>query len=562
MGVNPVETKAEAPTAADVLAAAAGVPTPAQAKGLWRYRKLALILGGAGLAAAAGGYGYKYISVVPGKANAQTDPPAVARDDAPKPPPPGADEPVVRPPAGPVKDDAPAVPDVKLPDMKIPVVEAPVIKPAVPPPAPAGGKSEIELPPLVVPPGDKKEPTKTDDPPVVAPPPAVPELKLPATDKKKPAADAGDTFKAADAVPTEKTTRPAPLPADVTQKKEKPKAGGPVLPVDGTDVPKVEVPVVPKADVKVEVPAAPKVEAPAPGKADPAPMIPKLDIDLPPPPAGEKKNESPVIPPPPGGEKKPDVPAVAPPPGGKDDVPTISAPPIVVPGPKSDVPPVVVSPMKDKGPEVKTPEVKSPDVPTIKIPGPGTPAVNNDPPPIPMHDPKVPTIGAKADVPPVAAPKKDSYDELWHDDHGEPYAAISREYFHDAKYAAALEAYNRRRRKPGDKIIRVPPTWVLEEQFPDLVRDRAGSERKPTGGGLKFEPVAPLPPSSGRPAPPATEASRSTDEYRVTAETGETIREVARKALGDANQWRKLEKLNPDVDPTLPIPAGTVLRIK
>ena len=43
MADNPVDNKP-----VDILAAAAGVPTPAQVKSLWRYRKLALILGGAG----------------------------------------------------------------------------------------------------------------------------------------------------------------------------------------------------------------------------------------------------------------------------------------------------------------------------------------------------------------------------------------------------------------------------------------------------------------------------------------------------------------------------------
>ena len=52
------------------------------------------------------------------------------------------------------------------------------------------------------------------------------------------------------------------------------------------------------------------------------------------------------------------------------------------------------------------------------------------------------------------------------------------------------------------------------------------------------------------------------DEYRVTAEAGETIREVARKALGDAGSWKKLYQLNPDIDPTLPLPAGTTVRLR
>jgi hypothetical protein len=115
MGDNPVDNKA-----VDILAAAAGVPAPAQATAAvgtaWRHRKLALILGGAGLVAIGGGYGYKYLNTTPGKVSAQDDPPAaVARAGEPKP---GDDTtgPVVRPPEAPVKDDGPpAVSDVKIP---------------------------------------------------------------------------------------------------------------------------------------------------------------------------------------------------------------------------------------------------------------------------------------------------------------------------------------------------------------------------------------------------------------------------------------------------------------
>ena len=97
MGGNPVDNKA-----VDILAAAAGVPTPAQARrtwaAVWRYRKLALILGGVGLAAAGGGYGYKYIKATPSKANAE--PPAVAapKPDDPKPAPPKNDSDITLPP--------------------------------------------------------------------------------------------------------------------------------------------------------------------------------------------------------------------------------------------------------------------------------------------------------------------------------------------------------------------------------------------------------------------------------------------------------------------------------
>jgi hypothetical protein len=569
MADKPVENKAEAPKAVDVLAAAAGAPTPAQAKGLWalvrQSRKLALLLGGFGVAGAAGGYGYKYFTATPPKANAQADPPAVAAK--PEEPKPGDTLQDIKLPDLPAKSDAPAVPEVKVPVVKMPEVTAPAVKPPT-------DKSETEPPPVLPPtPPDQPKKSAADELPAIAPPPvdikvagddkkkaddkvkaptipdinpadaakkktadevtepAIPTITLPDVGKKKPAPEGADPFKATDKVPTDDRLGPASLPMDVTDKNDK-KPDNPVIRVQGTDPAKIDVPPAPKVEV-------PKV--PMPDKKGEAadPMIPKIDINLPPPPDPGKKDD----------KKKDDVPAIAPPPPPGT---TVDPPPINIPGPKPDVPPVSVGPTNDS-PGVKVPEKKTSDIPTITIPGACGPAK-----PPASADPMIPPTDVKSDVPLVAPVKKDSYDETWHEDHGEPYAAISREYYHDPKYAAALEAYNKGRR---DKIIRVPPPWVLEEKFAHLVgRDKPESKPK-DNGGLKFEPVSPAP-SSGRPAPPATETSRPTDEYRVTRESGETIREVAQKVLGDGAAWKKLYDLNPNIDPTLPLPAGTILRLK
>jgi hypothetical protein len=520
MGGNPVDNKA-----VDVLAAAAGVPTPAQARRtwatVWRYRKLALVLGGVGLAAAGGGYGYKYVNTTPGKANAQ--PPAVTapKDEESRP---GREEstfgdlPPVQPvKAAPTAPEVPAIPNIDSPiDIKVP---APTADKADTLPAPI-------LPPLVTPPAVKRPTGGDDDPPDIAPPP-IPEIKLPAGDKKKPATDDGDTFKATGPVPTDK--KPAALPTDVTDKK-KPATDAPVLPAQGTDVPKVEVPAAPR----IEVPATDKKDVPA------VPMIPNTDIAPPPPPGPMKMGDAPVV-----------VPA----PVNDDKIPTITAPTITVPGPKPDVPPVTIDPMKD------LPPLPMGDPPTIK------PPVSADPPAV-----SVPTIDVKlGPAPGAGAEKRDSYNEDWHAwKDGDTMALISQEYYHDAKYAAALDAYNKDHRKPGDKYVRVPDLWKLEELFPNLIKgdktDRPDPPSRPrtpeartTGNdGPRFEPVAPL--SSGRPAPPAS-TSRATDEYRVTREAGETIREVAQKVLRDGNGWKKLYELNPGIDPTLPLPAGTIVRL-
>ena len=102
---------------------------------------------------------------------------------------------------------------------------------------------------------------------------------------------------------------------------------------------------------------------------------------------------------------------------------------------------------------------------------------------------------------------------------------------------------------------------MLEERFPTLI-DKAADRARPAGGQRRAEVRAGGPaPVGGRTAPPAAVTSRPSDEYKVTREGGETIREVAGKALGDACAWKKLYELNPGIDPTMPIPAGTTLRL-
>jgi hypothetical protein len=422
--------------------------------------------------------------------------------------------------------------------------------------------------PLVLPTGDAKTPAPATEPaPLVLPPDPSADPKRPAkadtgsapdlppipsgppTDKPKPAAGSVDTFQAGEPLPidpkkVDPAGPPVVMPGNTVDKKDKPAdTGGPVIRVQGVGSPAApkpdDPPVVVPSDIKVVAPVAgpmgAKKDDPVvkPPESGPAPMIPSTDITIP-------------LPPPPGGVKD-------------ETKPAAPAPGVTIPGPKPDVPPVVLNPLRDPGSEAKPPEA-----PTLKLPGVGAPEppIIPDRPPVvadpPAGDPfKRPVV---ADPPPVAAPaKKDTYDELWHDDKGETFETISREYFHDPKYAAALKEYNRNRR---DKLIRVPPPWVLEERFPNLINKASDrGDRSANNGGLTFEPVAPLP-SGGRTAPPAAVTSRSNDEYKVTRAGGESIRDVAGKALGDPTAWKKLYELNPTIDPTIPIPAGTTLRLK
>ena len=551
MGGNPVETKVEVPSVTDVLAAAAGVPNPIPPKsgGLlakaWHYRKLALILGGSGITLGGGSYGYKYFTASPAKANAQV---AVVTPKQEEPNPlPGSikeDRWSAMPEVTPVKSEAPVVPDIKGPGLTIPEVKMPVIKPAAPstdvpsivapPPSPgtdtkkAAEPSTLVLPP--VPGADTKKQIKAAEPAPDVGLPAIP-IVLPPSDKKK-AAPEGDAFKATDPLTKDKTkprtTSPAPLPSDVTEKKEKP-ATGPVIRIGGIETmpPAAPIPDVPT----IAPPAATPVK-----KAEPAaaPMIPKIDLELPP----------------------------ITPPDAKKEVTAPPVPPITVPGPNKNDPPVVV-PGKDKLSEVPT--INLPDVSLPHHPKGDSPKVpvnvpmGNLIPSVPLPDLTIPPVGV---APPAV--KKDNYEEDWHTwKTGDTFTLISQEFLHDTKYAAALEAYNKDRGKGGDRIIRVPPPYVLEEQFPHLINktEKTETPEVKTTSGLRFEPAEPIKPA-GRSTPASRRSGRhATRPVSRDGRGGESIREVARKTLGDSNLWWKLGELNPSIDPSRPIPAGMAIKL-
>ncbi|HEX3148321.1 MAG TPA: hypothetical protein VHR66_09580 [Gemmataceae bacterium] len=574
MGGNPVETKVEVPNVTDVLAAAAGVPTPPPKKaGLWakawHYRKLAMIIGGSGITLGGAGYGYKYFTATPGKANAEVAAVASKPEEPKGLPPTVKDDPWALPPVTPVKGEMP-VPPAKATDIVIPEVATPPTKSTKPdpdlptlvlPPNPGVDTKKTvktDEPTLVLPPNpgvDTKKTVKTDEPTLVLPPmpgadtkkttepPALvtlPDIAPPSTDKKK---NDGDTFKATDPLTTDKTkplpTGPAPLPSDVTERKEKPST---IIRSAGTD------PMPPAAPPIPDVPtiAPPDAESTKKDK----PKVSSIEIDVPSINSPDTKKDT-----------TPPLPPLTPPEIRKDTVPPV--PPITVPGPSKNDPPVVVPGKTPEIPTVRMPDLTLPPIPNTDPP---KPPMGSDP--IPMITPPDLTIPSVGTAPAV---KKDNYDEDWHTwKQGDSFTLISQEFLHDAKYAAALEAYNKDRGKGSDRIIRVPPIYVLEEQFPHLINKPEKTDKpeptsppeSKTNNGLRFEPAAPIP-SAGRsaPAPATPTAAPPRDQYRVMAEGGETIREVARKALGDSNLWWKLGELNPSIDPARPIPVGTALKL-
>lgn len=508
---KPVESKVEAVAkAADAavsLTSPAATPAVAAKAGGWalRQKRLMFIAAGAAVGIAGAVYSYKYFTADPGKATAQQNPPAVAQAKPEEPAKSGTatpdpDLPVIKAPTLDSKDVKPAPTPVL--DIDIPVITPPATnsKATKPVPTPV---LDIDIPDITPPKTNSKE-TKPAAAPVLDA--DVPPIKPPDTTDTKPPVlvvppTSVDTKNTRPPVPAPDLFKgaPEPLPTTVTDKKDR-KDSSPVIRIGGTD------------------PMPPK-------KSDDPPKIPDVDIKLPPPPASDStKNTDPP--------KIPDI-----------DIKIPDSPPIKVDDPpKTPMPKIGPSPM-NTDPPVSDPPVKVPmvgDPPTIK-----SPMISGDPPPPPL-------IGSKG-------ANKDNYDEDWHTKLDDSFVQISKEYFKTGDFAAALEAYNKERRKPGERIIRVPPTWVLEEQFPNLIGTKS-DKPDPKGTVIpKIESPAPTPPGE-RPAPPPAPVAGN-NEYRVTNPAGETIREIARKLYGDPNTWQKLWKLNPDLDPTLPIPSGTALRL-
>lgn len=500
---DPVSVPPVNPAPATAPALDAVAPVAAKAGWLTGKTKVGIVVGGSLLSLVGGVYGVKSLGSGTPKAVAQapdTKPAAVAPLTTPT-------EPRRLP------EEINELPGVTVPkppvvDNRIPRLDLGVDDIATPPPLPNPGfRGDLVIDPPPLKPIAEKRPLKNDfdiEPP---PLPAVTRTGTVNTGDKQPILRVGG----------QTSTETAPPP--------------------------------PKAPV-IDIDLPPLVAPPKVGNAPPA----KLEFDLVPPPVVAP---APVAPAPKVGD-------VAPPPtpGIKEDLPMVSAPTL---GPTPKPPVVEPAPTIDL---IPTPPVVTPKPPVNLDPLP--PAVTPKPPV--NLDPLPPAVTPK---PPAEAPKRDEFDEDWHTPKaGDTYAMISKEYYKTADMAQALEAYNKDRRKGGENIVRVPPLWVLEEKFPALTT-KSETRPAPTPPGtpapksspLNFEPVEGRPIGSSAPAarpapaPAITAASGVNDEYRVQAEAGETIREIARKLYGDGNAWKRIYDMNPSVDPTQPIPVGTTLRL-
>jgi hypothetical protein len=157
-----------------------------------------------------------------------------------------------------------------------------------------------------------------------------------------------------------------------------------------------------------------------------------------------------------------------------------------------------------------------------------------------------PAAGPKAEIAPPADPPAvtpvtperaptTSYDvDIYYPKAGDTYDTVSREFYGDGRYAAALKAYNRNKEVRG--TVDVPPVHVVRKY-------------------AQPQPGAATP--AGRAAANAEWGAART--FRVP-EGGMSMRGVAREVFGTDQRWQEIYDLNPQHRPNA-VPAGAVLRL-
>jgi hypothetical protein len=221
---------------------------------------------------------------------------------------------------------------------------------------------------------------------------------------------------------------------------------------------------------------------------------------------------------------------------------------IPVPAPMSEFKPTRIEPSAVPVPEMRS---VTPD-PTVSVP-----AIGAKSPPTPVA-PVNPTIPASVSK---GTPSIESYDEDLHQlsfndakdekTRREAFRGICRKYFEDEGFADALYLYNREN-PTGNGYVRVPPIEVLTKKFPNQVPRGSVKTVANSVSPSREEPVV-APVSFANPV-------RDLPIYTVEG-NGETLREIARKQLGNEGYWQALQDLNISVNPNEKIPAGTRLRL-
>jgi hypothetical protein len=219
--------------------------------------------------------------------------------------------------------------------------------------------------------------------------------------------------------------------------------------------------------------------------------------------------------------------------------------------------------------EVKTPPIQSPPSTPDRAPSPIAVTV---PPSRPAEAPQVIMTETKVYT-------------LQHED--KTFADLSRKFYGTPDQADALLRFNRDYPMASDAIKQNPPLLIPGQRVfvPDPATLRQGtaepaSKITPIPIGSSDGAVAPSPPPIAAPTPPppspnpgggmsstinlrpvASSTGTTNGQVYQVATQGEMILNIAERTLGDRMRWSEIYRLNPQINPSSPIPGGTVLRL-
>jgi len=341
-------------------------------------------------------------------------------------------------------------------------------------------------------------------------------------------------------------------------------------PMADADPPKIDIPKIDFSELGAKDNKPMKDDSFRKPRAD-EPTIPKLDIP---------KLDLPSLDEKPSGDSgmKIDIPKIDEPAATKKDeskieIPRIDDPPIEEKKEKAEPKRLIITIPPKKDNDRKQEEQPKLDIPKIEIP-----SIDRDGPmPREGSAPKVDPLGesgvkigpiepgeagksepkrepAPQPLPPASVSRDGGYDEDLHQaSRNETYQAISKRFYEDESYAAALQQYNRDN-PGGGGYVRVPPIEVLMKRYPNAA---------PKGGVRPASGAAPASLNVTTERDPSRSPVSPVASYPVytVPESGETLRDIATKTLGNADHWRAIHELNISVNPNEKLAGGTRLRM-
>jgi hypothetical protein len=174
---------------------------------------------------------------------------------------------------------------------------------------------------------------------------------------------------------------------------------------------------------------------------------------------------------------------------------------------------------------------------------------------------------------PAPRPTSDSYlEEEYRLRTGDDFVAVCRQFRLPEKYAQALQQYNQdypiaspamRQNPPritAGTVIWIPPIRILEKRYAQLIPDFKALPGQTTSASPAVADAPAWTTANSAARPIANGPGYKT--YRVQ-DGGETMQDIARRNLGNAQTWIEIYRLNPQLNPnaTTPIAEGTLLRL-